>query len=203
MTTTATPSGLVLQVPSDESEQQSHVDFPDTSFFTRPSGSAQVSLPSPPDVLAHHERSSQRHLRLAVFEVLGHVVKFGNDPRVHLDDALTIRALRKIFPKGEVGWRIEKGMNFIYQSLVPGTRLRDMWPGLSESDKKTICKSFGLLQTHLRQLRPDTGAAFIGTLFSCACAVAARHMSAHHSTTPHLQNHLLLIFSPPAFHYRR
>lgn len=153
----------MLQIPSDGFEQQSHVDFPNTTFFTRPSGSAQVSLPSPAEVLAHHKRSSPRSSRIAVFEELGLVVWFGKPPRVHLDDALTMRALRKASPKGEApipevfGWRIEDGMNFIYRSLVLGVMLCDMWPGISESHKISICKILGLIQTHLRQLRPDAG----------------------------------------------
>lgn len=187
----------MLQVPSDESEQQSHVAFIDTTVFTRPGCSAQkVSLPSSAEVLAQHKRSSPRSLRVAAFEEFGLVVKFRWPPRVRLDDALTMRALREAFPKGEVpipevfGWRLEDGMNFIYRSLVIGVMLCDMWPGLSESHKITICKILGLIQTHLRQLGPEIGEAFFGT---SSCVVAARHMSGHHSITPHLQDYLLSV----------
>lgn len=208
MTTATAPSEIVLQVPLDGFGQQSNVDFTDTTFFTRASGSAQVSLPSPADVLAHHERSAQRHLRLAVFQELSLVVRFGKPPRVHLLDALTMRALRQAFPQGEVpvpeifGWRVEKGINFIYQNLVPGTRLRVTWPGLSDSDKKSICKCLGSIQTCLRQLRPDTGDTCIGTLFSLVLVLLRRGLMSSLPTQPlppHLQNHVFVdYFAAPS-----
>lgn len=100
-------STIVFRAPAHP-ENPSHLDFRDTSFFTGPN----VHLPSPTDVLKQQACNPQRH-NIVFFEDLGLAVKFGTHPRVHLDEALTMRALWEAFPRHEVpvpevfGWRTE------------------------------------------------------------------------------------------------
>lgn len=166
----ASPSTIILRVPKHTSNL-SHLEFRDSSFFARP-GSTNLHLPSPADVLQRHAHSPGSQHDIAVFDKLALVVKFGQASHNHLDNALTMRALWKAFPKREVpvpevfGWRVEGNMNFIYMSLVPGKLLYDVWTSLSSAEKESICKDIGSIQAHLRRLRPESEETFIGMLTS-------------------------------------
>lgn len=89
--TKTSPTSVALRVPTHTVNSERLV-FRSTSFFTG-SKSANAYLPSPTDVLNRHARNPGRHHRIAIFEELGLVVKFGQPPHVHLDYALTMRAL--------------------------------------------------------------------------------------------------------------
>jgi len=60
---------------------------------------------------------------------------------VRLEEAQTMRALKSIFPSGEIpvpevyGWRKHEGYNYIYLSLIPGSTLRQAWPTLQDGEK--------------------------------------------------------------------
>jgi len=140
------------------------IDFRDTSFFT----SANSNLPSAADVLKRHAQDSESPHGIAIFEDLALVVKFGQPSHVHLDNALTMRALWQAFPNREIpvpevfGWRSEDNKNFIYMSLVPGKHLYEVWTTLSLLEKESICKDLGSIQGYLRRLRPESEETFIG-----------------------------------------
>ncbi|KAJ0120489.1 hypothetical protein J7T55_015218 [Diaporthe amygdali] len=95
----ASPSTIILRVPKHTSNL-SHLEFRDASFFARP-GSTNLHLPSPANVLQRHAHSPGSQHGIAVFEELTLVVKFGQASHNHLDNALTMRALWKAFPKRE------------------------------------------------------------------------------------------------------
>jgi hypothetical protein len=137
------------------------MDFRDTSFF-QACGSPTPQLPSPSVV-----RQTGRG-KIAVFEHLNLLVKMGHPTRVPLEEALTMRAVRKAFSNNEVpvpevfGWRVSDGDNFIYMSLVRGPTLREAWTTLTYTDKESICKQLAGIVTHLRLLRHNSPYPFIG-----------------------------------------
>lgn len=154
---------ITLHVPK-HGDDPSRLDFRETSFFT----SANSNLPSAADVLQRHAKDSRSPHGIAIFEELALVVKFGQPSHVHLDNALTMRALWQAFPNREIpvpevfGWRSEDNKNFIYMSLVPGKHLYEVWTTLSPSEKESICKDLGSIQGYLRRLRPESEETFIG-----------------------------------------
>lgn len=88
---------ITLELPSHPLAGSQDIDFRETSFFSR----ADAELPSPSQVDARHQ--SQNHGgRIAIFEELNLVVKRGSPQEGRFDEALTMQALRKAFPDGEV-----------------------------------------------------------------------------------------------------
>jgi aminoglycoside phosphotransferase len=154
---------ITLHVPK-HGDDSSHLEFHDTSFFK----SANSNLPSAAEVLQRYRKDSESFYGIAFFRELALVVKFGQPSHVHLDNALTMRALWQAFPNREVpvpevfGWRSENNKNFIYMSLIPGKTLYEVWTTLSSSEKESICKDLGSIQSCLRRLRPESGESFIG-----------------------------------------
>lgn len=159
----ASQGTITLHVPK-HGDNPSRLDFRDTSFFT----SANSNLPSAADVLQRHAEDSESPHGIAIFEELALVVKFGQPSHVHLDSALTMRALWKAFPNREIpvpevfGWKSEVNKNFIYMGLVPGKHLYEVWTTLSPSEKESICKDLGSIQGYLQRLRPESEETFIG-----------------------------------------
>lgn len=159
----ASQGTITLHVPKHGNDP-SRLDFRDTSFFI----SANSNLPSAADVLQRHAEDSESPHGIAIFEELALVVKFGQPSHVHLDNALTMRALWQAFPNREIpvpevfGWSSEDNKNFIYMSLVPGKHLYEVWTTLSPSEKESICKDLGSIQGYLQRLRPESEETFIG-----------------------------------------
>lgn len=159
----ASQDTITLHMPQ-HGDDPSRLDFRDTSFFT----SANSILPSAADVLQRHAEDPESPHGIAIFEELALVVKFGQPSHVHLDNALTMRALWQAFPNREIpvpevfGWRSEDNNNFIYMSLIPGKHLYEVWTTLSTSEKESICEDLGSIQGHLQRLRPESEESFIG-----------------------------------------
>lgn len=154
---------ITLHAP-EHGDDPSHLEFRDTTFFQ----SANSNLPSAAEVLQRYKKDSESFYGIAIFRELGLVVKFGQPSHVHLDNALTMRALWQAFPNREIpvpevfGWRSENNKNFIYMSLVPGKNLYEVWTTLSPSEKESICEELGSIQGCLRRLRPESEETFIG-----------------------------------------
>lgn len=162
---------ITLHVPK-YGDDPSHLEFRDTSFFKSPNS----NLPSAAEVLQRHGEDSESFYGIAIFQELGLLVKFGQPSHVHLDNALTMRALWQAFPNRDIpvpevfGWTSENNKNFIYMSLVPGKTLYEVWTTLSPSEKESICKDLGSIQGCLRRLRPESEETFIGMPVS-ACRI--------------------------------
>jgi hypothetical protein len=71
-------------------------DFRESSFFS----DKGAKLPSPLEVYARQGQYSGQ--RIAIFKELNLAVKLGSPRDGHLEEALTMQALRKAFPGGEV-----------------------------------------------------------------------------------------------------
>jgi aminoglycoside phosphotransferase len=106
--------------------------------------------------------------KVVKFHHLDLVVKFGDQSRLRLEEALAMRAIRRMFPGNEVpvpevfGWKAHQGQNFIYMSLIRGPTMRDAWPSLTESDKTSICDQLGGIVAALRRLHQAPSDSFIG-----------------------------------------
>lgn len=162
-------SGINLIVPPNSFlAQNPDVDFRETSFF-KDSARRNRELPSPSEV---DERKAKYPGRgVTMFEDLNLVVKSGHRQHGRLEEALTMRALRKAFPHGEIpvpevfGWKTKGESEYIYMSLVPGVRLFDAWDSLSADDKASICDQLGKIQTELQKFKQSSG-TFIGKQLS-------------------------------------
>lgn len=124
-------------------------------------------LPTPNVV---RERGKREGRRAVIFEDLDLVVKFGDPSWVRLEEAQTMIAIRQTLTSDEIvvpevfGWKIDRGENFIYMSLIHGVTLRDGWPLLTDADKASICDELSHSVEALRRLKSDSSDPFIGTL---------------------------------------
>lgn len=156
-----------LEVPPHSYVSQSlDVEFRDTSFFIN----KDAKLPSPTEVYA--QQGQYPGQRIAIFKELNLVVKLGSAEDGRLEEALTMQALRKTFPGGEVpvpeifGCRTHNGTQFIYMSLVPGLSFSKAWDGLKAEDKVSICDQLGRIQSHLLSLGQGASERFVGRYLS-------------------------------------
>lgn len=156
-----------LELPPHSYVSQSlDVEFRETSFFSN----NDSKLPSPSEV---YDRQGQYSgSRIAIFKELNLVVKLGSQRDGRLEEALTMQALRKTFPGGEVpvpeiyGWKTYNGRQFIYMSLVPGVSFSQAWDELKAEDKVSICHQLGGIQSHLLRLSQDAPEEFVGKCMS-------------------------------------
>lgn len=156
-----------LELPLHSYVSQSlDIDFRETSFFSN----KDVKLPSPLEVYARQGQYPGQ--RIAIFKELNLVIKLGSPQDGRLEEALTMQALRKIFPGGEVpvpeifGCRTYKGTHFIYMSLVPGVSLSKGWDELNADDKVSICDQLGRIQSYLLSLGQGASGGFVGRCLS-------------------------------------
>lgn len=156
-----------LELPPHSYVSQSlDVEFRETSFFS----DKDAKLPSPPEVYA---RQGQYYgQRITIFKELNLVVKLGSPQDGRLEEALTMQALRKAFPGGEVpvpeifGCKTHNGTQFIYMSLVPGASFSKAWDELEAEDKVSICDQLGRIQSHLLSLGQGASEGFVGRCLS-------------------------------------
>lgn len=168
-------SGVNLVVPPNSFlAQNPDVDFRETSFFKNSAGQKH-ELPSPSEV-DQHKAKNPGLICVTIFEELNLVVKSGHRQHGRLEEALTMRTLREVFPNGEVpvpevfGWRTVGEREYIYMSLVPGVRLFDAWDSLSAGDKASICDQLGKIQTELQKLKHPSS-TFVGKEISYPKAI--------------------------------
>lgn len=133
------------------------MDFTETSFFQ---AGKDRSLPAVPTV----DATDQGILVVSEMRLL---IKFG--PRVTVDEAVTMRAVRKRLgnqvPVPEVfGWRVRQDRVFIYMELISGTTLQERWDDLNLSEKDSLCEQLNQILSSLRQITQRH--EFIGKLFS-------------------------------------
>ncbi|KAG8162981.1 hypothetical protein KVR01_007459 [Diaporthe batatas] len=160
------PPPLVnLELPPHSYVSQSlDIDFRETSFFSKKG----MELPSPLEVYARQGEWAGE--RIAMFEELNLVVKLGIPQDGRLEEALTMQALRKAFPGGEVpvpevfGCRTHNRTHFIYMSLIPGISLSKAWDELNADDKVSICNQLGGIQSHLMSLWQGSSEEFVGSI---------------------------------------
>jgi hypothetical protein len=125
-------------------------------------------LPSPEKVLAASGRSEG----IWHFAELGVLVKYGHKSQVHLEEALALRVINKLFPVAEVpapevfGWKsTDKAgdeSHFIYMSFLPGQNLGEVWDSLTGDEKSAISRQLGLIVNRLRAVEQDPNDQFIG-----------------------------------------
>lgn len=133
---------------------QAEMDFPDTSFF-RSSGSAGGQLPTPASIIHQYGDGGARVIKI---EDLNIAVKIDHESHLRLEELQTMRAIRQIFPDGEIpvpevhGWRRHGEQIFIYMSLIRGKTLREAWPALSEGDKASLHVELSQVVASLRRI---------------------------------------------------
>ncbi|KAK4237713.1 kinase-like domain-containing protein [Achaetomium macrosporum] len=109
------------------------------------------------------------------FQELGVLVKFGHPSNVHLEEALALRFINKMFPAEQVpapevfGWKsthepVGFESNFIYMSFLPGQTLRDAWETLSQEDKASLSQQLAGIVKRLRSVERGPSDQFIGSL---------------------------------------
>lgn len=152
-----------LELPPHSYVSQSlDVDFRETSFFC----DKDANLPSPLEVYARQGQYTGQ--RVTIFKELNLVVKLGSPRDGRLEEALTMQALRKAFPGGEVpvpevfGCRNHNDTQFVYMSLVPGVSLSKAWDELKAEDKVSICDQLGRVHSHLLSLSQGVSGGFVG-----------------------------------------
>lgn len=106
------------------------------------------------------------------FEELGVLVKFGNQTRVHIEEALALRVINKMFPTSQIpapevfGWKSTGGVGyktiFVYMSCMPGQKLGDVWDSLSDAEKQSVSQQLAEITTILRSVEQDPANQFIG-----------------------------------------
>ena len=134
-------------------------DFVKSSFFKPPGR----KLPTP----AHVKSLDITKQGIVMFPGMQLVVKFG--PRVTVEEAVTMWAIRKLFdhqiPVPELfGWRSFQNEIFIYMELIQGVTMKQRWsdPGVSDSDRLSLCKQLRQMVSSLRQLQHVSSDMFIG-----------------------------------------
>ncbi len=153
------PSILISTLPDISLAE---IDFHDTSFF-RPKPTRQ--LPTPDQVL---QRLPTPYDGVARFEHLNLIVKVGQDDYYSLEEVQTMRALKQLFPNGEVpvpevyGWRKSGRRIFIYMSLEPGKTIGEAWPSLTGEERETICNELWQIVQALRRISQESPDRWIG-----------------------------------------
>lgn len=154
---------LRIDIASLPDISKGEVDFHDTSFFW--CGDPSLQLPSPASILRQFPRIGRG---VAKLEHLDLAVKVGRYSYLRLEEAQTMRELRKMFAKNEVpvpevfGWRKYGDLNFIYMSLILGPTLRQAWPTLTEKDKLLIRDDLNRIVKGLRRVGQSSSIHFIG-----------------------------------------
>jgi aminoglycoside phosphotransferase (APT) family kinase protein len=154
----------VIDISSLPDLSMAEVDFHDTSFF-QSGRSSSPHLPTPSEVLQRHPGLYNGVVR---FDHLNLIVKVGQDDYYRLEEAQTMRALKRAFPDGEVpvpevfGWRKSDGRIFIYMSLIRGRTLREEWPSLTPEEKKSVCDELRQIVLALRRITQGSPDRFIG-----------------------------------------
>lgn len=119
---------------------KTEMDFLDSSFF-QSNESPRPQLPTPTSIIEEYGDGGARVVRI---ESMNIAVKIDHISHLRLEEAQTMRAMRHIFPNGEVpvpevfGWRRHHDQNFIYMSLVHGETLRERFSSLTEDEKELI-----------------------------------------------------------------
>ena len=130
------------------------MDFLDSSFF-QSDESLIPQLPTPVSII---EQYGDKGARVIKIEDLNVAVKIDQASYLRLEEAQTMRAIRQIFPNGEVpvpevfGWRRYNDQVFIYMSLVHGQTLREAWSSLTVDDKTSIRRDLGQIVASLRRI---------------------------------------------------
>lgn len=142
--------------------------FPESSFFKEQRAPA---LPPPAKIRAINKELGK--IRTASFNrpppvmvpSLGLFVKYGAD--VTIVEAQTQMMVREKYqgrvPVPEVfGWAEDGGQRFIYMSLVEGETLQERWSGMSNNERRAVCKELKPLVQTWRTLRQDEHGRYIG-----------------------------------------
>lgn len=160
-----------IHLPKLPDISQPEMDFYESSFF-RPATSTSPTPQLPPPALVR-EKTKTRAVRVVNFEHLNLVVKFGSPSRVKLEEAQAMWAIGQMFPVKDVpvpelfGWRVDKGENFIYMSLIKGPTLGEAWPLLTNEEKTSICGQLNQMVASLRRIQQPSPQPFIGTFRDC------------------------------------
>lgn len=107
------------------------------------------------------------------FQELGVFVKYGHRSSLHLEEALALRFINKLFSADEVpapevlGWKStdDAGLesNFIYMNFTPGQTLQETWETLSEAEKASVSQQLADITSRLRSVEQNPADQFIGT----------------------------------------
>jgi hypothetical protein len=144
------------------------VDIPESSFFRRQETSPNApgpKLPTPTEVRSY---TGHDNYGAVAFHELGLFVKWGREHLVRIEEAQSLRAIRRAFPKNEVpvpelvAWRSEDDINYIYMSLVPGVTLESCWSTLTKAERMTIADELGEIFKHLRSVQQQPEIEYIG-----------------------------------------
>lgn len=133
------------------------IDFLDTSFF-QSNESPGPQLPTPASII---QRFGDGGARVVKIEDLNIAVKINDASYLRLEEAQTMRAIRQVFPNGEVpvpevfGWRTHGTQVFIYMSIISGKTLREAWPSLTEGEKRWIRSDLSRMIGALRRISPN------------------------------------------------
>ncbi|KAH7007376.1 hypothetical protein EDB80DRAFT_577251, partial [Ilyonectria destructans] len=81
---------------------------------------------------------------LVIFEDLGLLVKFGEDPFVTIAEGQCHWALRRLLPPVPVpeiyGWIQGGHFKFLYMEFVPRVTLKKRWNSLAQTEKERVCE---------------------------------------------------------------
>lgn len=156
-------------IPTASLPNSDSVVFDTSTFFTR---NKSARLPTPSEVLSRAASGCAafdtvpRTQRPALFEELGLIVKFGQDPKVTLAEGQCLWALHRYLPQVPVpeiyGWISEGDNVFLYMELINGSGLDSQWAQLSTQDRDGICKQLQSMLVDLRRLRQDPNDVFLG-----------------------------------------
>lgn len=136
---------------------KTETDFLDSSFF-QSDGSPRLQLPTPTSIIEDYGDGGARVVRI---ESLNVAVKIDHVSHLRLEEVQAMRAIRQIFPNGEIpvpevfGWRRHGDQNFIYMSLIHGKTLREAWPSLTEDDKEFIRSELRQIIASLRLITQE------------------------------------------------
>lgn len=156
--------------PSHKAHQP-HLNTPHSSLRNSPN----ATLPTPSEVVAQRDIQHPRYQGTdvhppVVFEDLGLLVKYGEDPHVTIAEGQCLWALRQSLPRVPVpeiyGWAKEGFYTFLYMELLPGVTLEKRWGSLSRMEKVGVCEQLKTMTTEFHCLRQEPSEQFIGKYYA-------------------------------------
>jgi hypothetical protein len=125
-------------------------------------------LPSPEEVMAHHDIiDSGRRSIVVRFVHLNLVVKYGRSVKITEGQALwLINNYTDVRAPTLYGWFQAGDVMFLYMSLADGVSLQRRWPELSEEEKLDVCDQLRQMLDSMRSLRSPPIETNIGMYYS-------------------------------------
>lgn len=157
----------VMEISALPDISREKAGFLDASFFRSNGASSHPRFPTPTEI---SQDPSNDNRKVVIFESLNLAVKVKHKSTIKLEEVQAMIAIRRAFPNGEVpvpevfGWRQHNEKIYIYQSLSPGTSLKQAWPSLTKAEKVSICGELSKIVAALRLIKQNTPHYFIGTV---------------------------------------